>query len=182
MYFTTVCFKDLIPSFGKNISNHSLSHDLFQENVPTLQHQPIRAPTFCKLRRHDGYGSCRQLQIQGKCICNTHRVHCCWQHLRIKTNRLRYAKRRSLQPDTGLPTLGRSLLHIKAFHCFLFVHSQLEAQSISIPPYSQSVNEEQSAIHTFNGSLHPLLRPIWPQILLLAHTWKREVHNKGRVL
>ncbi|TNN56496.1 T-box protein VegT [Liparis tanakae] len=39
----------------------------------------------------------------------------------------------------GRPSLSRSPLHFKAFHCFLFVQSQLEAQSISIPPYSRSI-------------------------------------------
>lgn len=58
-----------------------------------------------------------------------------------KNNILQYVKYSSLQPDIGLPTLGHPPLHIKAFHCFLFVHSRLEAQSISIPPYSQSVKE-----------------------------------------
>lgn len=150
---------------------------LFQENVSTLQHQSIWAPTFCQLCRHGGYGPCRQLQIQGKYTGNTHWVlyalfgfkhstelfnflisvvfHTCFacrQNLGIKTDRLQYVKGSSLQPDIGLPTLGRSPPHIKAFQCFLFVHSRLEAQSISIPPYSQSLNEEQSAIHTFDGS------------------------------
>lgn len=48
---------------------------LFQENVSSLQRQSIWAPTFCQLRRHDGYGSCRQLQIQGKKHTHTHFRH-----------------------------------------------------------------------------------------------------------
>lgn len=90
-----------------------------------------------------------------------------------KTNRLQYVKRRSLQPDTGLPTLGCPPLHIKAFHCFLFVHSRLEAQSISIPPYSQSVNEEQSATQTFNGSHINCCGPFGHRYRFLARTRKQ---------
>ena len=103
----------------------------------------------------------------------THTEYCmhCFAHSGIKTNRLQYVKHSSLQPDTGLPTLGRSLLHIKALHCSLFVHSRLEAQSISIPTYSRSLNEEQSAINTFNGFEINCCGPFGHR-LLLPHSKK----------
>lgn len=92
----------------------------------------------------------------------------CWQKLGSKTNWLQYAKNSSLRSDIGLPILGHSPLHIKAFHCFLFVHSRLEAQSISIPPHSLSVNGKQSAIHTFNDCY--ISWPIWSK----RYTMKRK--------
>lgn len=148
---------------------------LHQENVSTLQHQSVWAPTVCQLRRHGGYGSCRQLQIQGEftvCLFVRHNIsaalflpfhsssHFCFACRRLKTNRLWNVKRSSLQPDSGLPTLGRPRLHIKAFHCFLFVHSRLEAQSISIPPYLQSVQE---------GSSQPSIQSMAPTSAAVAH-------------
>lgn len=100
----------------------------------------------------------------------------CWLKLGTKTNRLQYAKHISLHWDIGLTTLGHSWLHIKAFHGFLFVHSRLDAQSISIPSHSLIVNEKQTAIHTFNSS--HISRPIWSQVQLLAHTWKTKRSKK----
>lgn len=76
--------------------------------------------------------------------------------------RLQYVKHSSLQPDISLPTLGHSPLHIKAFQCFLFVYSRLEAQSISIP---FTISEWGAVSHPYiQQLLHQLLWPIWSQI------------------